>query len=39
VLRYGEYDLKADIFSLGSIMYNLITGKYLFEPTNGKDFV
>ena len=25
------YSFKADIFSLGSIMYNLLTGRYLFD--------
>ncbi|CDW77617.1 serine threonine protein kinase [Stylonychia lemnae] len=39
ILRYGEYDLKSDIFSLGSIMYNLITGKYLFEAGQVRDLV
>ena len=30
VLGKNGYSLKADIFSVGSIMYNLVTGRYLF---------
>ena len=36
ILRCEGYSLKADIFSIGSIMYNLATGKYLFH-VNKKD--
>eukprot|EP00347_Sterkiella_histriomuscorum_P010668 403375382 len=31
VLNEFSYTNKVDIFSLGSIMYNLITGRYLFQ--------
>jgi serine/threonine protein kinase len=31
VLRGEPYSFKVDIFSLGSIMYNLLTGRYLFD--------
>jgi serine/threonine protein kinase len=34
VLRGGIYSIKSDIFSVGSIMYNMATGCYLFK---GKD--
>ena len=30
ILNDQKYSFKADIFSLGSIMYNLFTGRYLF---------
>jgi len=30
VLSGSGYNEKADIFSLGSIMFNLVSGKYLF---------
>lgn len=30
ILRGEKYSTKVDIFSLGSLMYNLITGSYLF---------
>eukprot|EP00347_Sterkiella_histriomuscorum_P001558 403371572 len=39
ILKNSEYDLKADIFSLGSIMYNLLTGRYLFEPQQTSDYM
>lgn len=31
ILQGHRYDYKCDIFSLGSIMYNLLTGRYLFQ--------
>ncbi len=34
MLRGIPYDYKVDIFSIGSIMFNLLTGMYLFP---GKD--
>lgn len=34
ILRGQEYSYKVDIFSLGSIMYNLVTGTYLFSGDN-----
>lgn len=34
ILRSVGYSYKSDIFSLGSLFFNLITGRYLF---NGKD--
>ena len=34
ILRGQGYSLKADMFSLGSLFFNLITGRYLFPGTN-----
>lgn len=34
VLRGQGYTLKCDMFSLGSIMFNMITGRYLFPGAN-----
>ena len=34
VLRGQGYTLKCDMFSLGSIMFNMITGRYLFPGIN-----
>ena len=31
MLRGEAYDYKVDIFSIGSIMFNLLTGMYLFS--------
>jgi calcium/calmodulin-dependent protein kinase I len=31
ILRNQSYSFKADIFSVGSIMFNLISGKHLFN--------
>ena len=33
MLRDQGYDTKSDIFGLGSLLFNLITGRFLF---NGK---
>ena len=30
ILRNQPYSFKADIFSVGSLMFNLVTGAYLF---------
>lgn len=30
VLRGKDYNLKSDIFSVGSILFNILTGKMLF---------
>ncbi|CDW74929.1 serine threonine protein kinase [Stylonychia lemnae] len=37
ILEGDKYDHKVDIFSLGSIMYNLITGRYLFECSESEN--
>ena len=34
ILRDQGYNTNADIFSLGSLMFNLLTGRFLFS---GKD--
>ena len=34
ILRGLGYTSKCDIFSLGSLFFNLITGRYLFPGTN-----
>lgn len=34
VLRDQGYDNKCDIFGLGSLFYNLISGKFLFKAKN-----
>ena len=34
VLRGLGYTMKCDIFSLGSLFFNLITGRYLFPGSN-----
>jgi serine/threonine protein kinase len=34
VLRNEGYTAKCDIFSLGSLFFNLITGRYLFNGAN-----
>ena len=33
----GGYDHKADMFSLGSVLFNLLTGCFLFSGNNLKD--
>jgi serine/threonine protein kinase len=34
ILRGIPYGTQCDIFSLGSLLFNLITGKYLFKGSN-----
>ena len=31
ILRGSNYDFKADLFSLGSLFYNIVTKEYLFQ--------
>jgi serine/threonine protein kinase len=39
VLIGSGYTTKSDLFGVGSIMYNLITGKFLFHSNNVKDLL
>ncbi len=39
ILNDAGYSLKSDIFSLGSVMYNLITGKYLFAGATSQELM
>ena len=34
ILRDIPYSYKADIFSIGSVMYNIVTRRFLFEDPN-----
>ncbi|ORX57811.1 kinase-like protein [Piromyces finnis] len=34
----GKYDTSADIWSVGCIMFELLTGDYLFDPHNSSHF-
>jgi serine/threonine protein kinase len=31
IMREQGYNTKADIFSLGSLLFNLLTGRFLFK--------
>lgn len=37
ILKNQNFTTKADIFSLGSFFYNLLTGKNLFTGKDGKE--
>lgn len=34
----GDYDESADIWSLACLVFELVTGDYLFDPKKGKTF-
>lgn len=34
IFKKSGYSYKADVFSLGSVFFNLITGRYLFSADN-----
>ena len=34
----GEYDESADIWSLACMLFELVTGDYLFDPKKGKTY-
>lgn len=38
VILGGEYDETADIWSLACMIFELVTGDYLFDPKKGKTF-
>ncbi|AOA60402.1 SR protein kinase [Komagataella phaffii CBS 7435] len=38
VILGANWGCSADIWSIGCIIFELITGEYLFEPTEGKSF-
>ena len=38
VLLEGHYDESADVWSLACMIFELITGDYLFDPKKGKTF-
>ena len=38
VILGGEYDETADIWSLACMLFELITGDYLFDPKKGKTY-
>ena len=37
ILRGQGYSYKCDVFSLGSLFFSLLTGRYLFQGKNNKD--
>ncbi len=39
IFSLSEYNFKADIFSIGSIMYSLLTGRYLFNGENVQEIL
>ena len=38
VILGGEYDETADIWSLACMIFELVTGDYLFDPKKGKTY-
>jgi|LauGreDrversion4_2_1035121.scaffolds.fasta_scaffold45871_4 serine/threonine protein kinase len=38
VILEGDYDESADIWSLACLVFELVTGDYLFDPKKGKTF-
>jgi serine/threonine-protein kinase SRPK3 len=38
VMLEGQYDESADIWSLACMIFELVTGDYLFDPKKGKTY-
>lgn len=38
MLLQGEYDESADVWSLACMIFELVTGDYLFDPKKGSTF-
>jgi serine/threonine-protein kinase SRPK3 len=38
VMLDGEYDESADLWSLACMVFELVTGDYLFDPRKGKTY-
>ena len=38
VIMNGDYDESADVWSLACMIFELVTGDYLFDPKKGKSF-
>ena len=38
VILGGDYDETADIWSLACMIFELVTGDYLFDPKKGKNY-
>jgi calcium/calmodulin-dependent protein kinase I len=39
ILRGEGYSKKCDIFSIGSVMFNMLTGQYLFAGSNANEML
>jgi serine/threonine protein kinase len=39
ILRKVGYHYKCDLFSIGSLLYNLLTGSYLFEGDDNQQLL
>jgi len=39
IFKKSGYSYKADVFSLGSVFFNLLTGRYLFSAQNQDDLL
>jgi serine/threonine protein kinase len=39
ILRDLGYDTKSDLFSIGSVMFNLVCGRFLFKGANKQDLL
>jgi serine/threonine protein kinase len=38
VIMGGEYDESADMWSLGCMIFELVTGDFLFDPKKGANY-